>query len=89
MELMADGHGGWSTCGITSGRRGRERESWWRCREVQGAIKEKRRQYKIWQRSSSEEDREGYIESRREAKRQEARAKAIAWQEWSENLNTE
>ena len=42
------------TCRVTSGRRGRE--SWLWCRKVQGAIKEKRRQYKIWQRSRSEED---------------------------------
>ena len=34
-------------CGMTSGRRGRERETWWWSEEVRGVIEQKKRAFKV------------------------------------------
>ena len=75
-------------CGRTTGRRGRERQTWWWSDDVQAAIKEKKRSYKVWQRSSLASDKEIYLTRRRETRRCVAEAKRRAWTEWSQNLRT-
>ena len=75
-------------CGLTTGRRGRERETWWWCDEVQQKIKEKKIAYKAWQHTKTEADKEHYREKNRESKRAVARAKAAAWEGWSADLTT-
>ena len=71
---------------MTSGRRGRERETWWWNPVVQSAIQEKKVAFKVWQQSKSAMDRAIYKEKRRNAKRSVAIAKREAWQEWSEQF---
>ena len=51
-------------------------------------MKEKRRTYKIWQGTQSEEDRREYKEKARQAKRAVARAKRLAWEGWGQELNS-
>ena len=75
-------------CGMTSGRGHRERETWWWNEDVQRALEEKKKSFKLWQRTKSEEDREIYKVKKREAKRQVAQARRIVLEEWSQNLNT-
>ena len=75
-------------CGETTGRRGRERETWWWNETVQGVIKEKKSAFKRWQRSRDLEDREAYRRKKNEAKRKVREAKKEAWRQWSEALNT-
>ena len=57
-------------CGVTSGRRGRERETWWWSDAVQNVLKEKKAAFKKWQRTLEMEDREAYRRKRNEAKRE-------------------
>ena len=75
-------------CGVTSGKRGRERETWWWNESVQQAIANKKAAFKIWQRSNSSEDRELYRDKNREAKRAVALAKRQALDEWCGNLDS-
>ena len=75
-------------CGETTGRRGRERETWWWNEEVQEVIKVKKVAFKKWQRTRNEEDRVEYQLKKREAKAAVGRARKEAWRQWSENLNT-
>ena len=75
-------------CGETTGRRGRERETWWWSETVQGVIKEKKIAFKRWQRSGELQDREEYRRKKNEAKRKVREAKKEAWREWCEDLNT-
>ena len=75
-------------CGLTTGRRCRERETWWWNNSVQDIIREKRAAFKKWQRSGGDADREEYRRKSREAKRRVGEAKQEAWREWSEDLNT-
>ena len=75
-------------CGMTTGRRGRERQTWWWNEEVQVVIKEKKKAYKIWQRTKTGIDKINYQIARGEARRSVARAKKQAWIDWSSNLNT-
>ena len=79
---------GQETCGETTGKRGRERETWWWNDEVQSKIKEKKLAFKTWQRSGNVEDKELYQLKSREAKRQVAIAKKLAWKELAENVKT-
>ena len=76
------------TCGETSGRRGRERETWWWCEEVQEAIRLKKETYKAWQRSGSPEDEIIYRARKKDAKKSVAIGKEKALDKWSENLDT-
>ena len=75
-------------CGETSGRRGRERETWWWSEAVQNILREKKAAFKRWQRTGEREDREAYRRKRNEAKRVVKNAKNQAWRRWSEDLNT-
>ena len=75
-------------CGETSGRRGRERETWWWNEAVQGVLKEKKIAFKRWQRSGELQDREVYRRKRNEAKRKVREAKKEAWRQWCEDVNT-
>ena len=76
------------TCGETSGRRGRERETWWWCEEVQRAVSEKKAAYVEWQRSGTAEDEATYRARNKDAKRAVAIAKQSALDTLSENLQT-
>ena len=75
-------------CGVTTGRRGRQRETWWWNPVVQSALQEKKVAFKVWQRSRNATDRVLYREKCRNAKRSVAVAKQEAWQEWSTQLNS-
>ena len=75
-------------CGWTTGRRGRERQTWWWDDDVKEVIKQKKRAYKLWQRSRLATDKETYLTWKREARRCVSEAKKRAWTEWSENLRT-
>ena len=79
---------GEETCGITTGKRGRERETWWWNDWVQRKIKEKKVAFKRWQHTGDLEDKEVYKQKSREAKIQVAIAKQEAWQELAENVNS-
>ena len=52
-------------CGITSGKRGRERETWWWNDTVQQRLQEKKVVYKKWQQTGAEEDRETFKDWKR------------------------
>lgn len=92
--------GGWSqlkeniteagkeVCGITSGHRKKERETWWWNTVVQEAIKEKKAAYRKWQKSKVEEDKQFYQEKKRQAKREVAKAQRESWEEWSREKET-
>ena len=75
-------------CGKTTGRRQRERETWWWCEEVRQAIAEKKKAFKEWQANRTEEKKEAYKEKTRQAKRAVAVAKDAAWQEWSRDIDS-
>ena len=75
-------------CGKTTGRRQRERETWWWCEEVRQAIMEKREAFKRWQADRTVEKKEEYKEKTRQAKRAVAVAKEAAWQEWCREINS-
>ena len=75
-------------CGMTSGRRGRERETWWWSEEVRNVIGQKKRAFKVWQRTRNNTDKEVYQARKREARRCVWEAKRRMWEQWSENLNT-
>ena len=76
-------------CGVTTGRRGAEqRESWWWNDDVRRAIKAKKDAYKLWQRSGREDDKKLYKMLSKISKREVARAKSNAWEEWSVGLNS-
>ncbi len=76
-----------AVCGETSGRRQKDRETWWWNQDVQTAIQEKKKAYKSWQKSRSEEHRIEYCQKKRNAKRKVSIAKATFWEEWSVSLN--
>ena len=73
---------GKEVCGETTGRRQKDRETWWWTERVQAAIKEKKKKFKIWQRTKNERDQQMFKESRSKAKREVAIAKRIAWERW-------
>ena len=75
-------------CGLTTGKRGRERETWWWSEGVHQAISEKKAAFKTWQRSGTLQDRQIYREKNREAKRAVAHAKMEALDDWCENLDS-
>ena len=75
-------------CGETTGRRGRERETWWWNDTVQQIIKEKKAAFRKWQRSGAEVDKEVYKRKRREAQRMVGDVKKEAWSQWCQDLNT-
>ena len=75
-------------CGVTTGKRGRKRETWWWNEEVQQAIHIKKVAFKTWQRSRELQDKEVYLARKREAKRVVASAKREALDTWCENLNS-
>ena len=47
-------------CGVTSGRRGKQRETWWWCPAVQQAVKNKKAAFNTWQRSGQEVHKQIY-----------------------------
>ena len=77
------------SCGRTSGRRGKERETWWWSDTVARAIKEKKVAYKTWQRTLLLADKHLYQACNKRAKKEVAKAKEIASRMWSEDLDTE
>ena len=75
-------------CGETSGARGRERESWWWCDDVQHAIKEKKVAYKIWQNNKCQATKDSYVIKKNNARRAVSKAKRDALDVWCEDLGT-
>ena len=75
-------------CGETSGRRGRERETWWWTEAVQNVLREKKATFKRWQQTGYMEDREAYRRKRNDARRVVREEKYEAWRRWSEDLHT-
>ena len=75
-------------CGETNGNRGREKETWWLCDEVQDAIRLKKEAYKVWHGCRTTEDKSIYRARKRDAERSVVIAKQRALDEWCENLNT-
>ena len=73
-------------CGETTGRRQRDRETWWWNEEVQLAVREKKSAFKRWQSEGTEEVHKQYREKNRQAKRTVVIAKDRAWKYWSESL---
>ena len=78
---------GGEICGITSWKRGRERETWWWNVVIQQRLMEKMVAYKRCQRMGKEVDRETYKDRKRVTRREIAIAKRGAWEECSRNLN--
>jgi RNA polymerase-interacting CarD/CdnL/TRCF family regulator len=60
-------------CGHTKGRM-KHKETWWWNEEVAKAVKEKRRQLKVWKKSKSDVDRQAYSEAKRAARAEIAKA---------------
>ena len=75
-------------CGESKGKKHRERITWWWCEDVQEAIKQKKTDYKIWQRERTEITKRAYKNSSRRTKRAVAIAKNCAWTDWSQNIDT-
>ena len=73
-------------CGVTSGRRGREREAWWWNDNVQSCILEKKVAFKQWQRSGTATDKYLYNCANKRAKRAVAAAKSESWSELAESF---
>ena len=74
-------------CGITSGKRGREREAWWWNEDVQRCIKEKKIAFNQWQRSGTPADKHVYKNANKRAKRAVAASKDASWAELAESLS--
>ena len=72
-------------CGMTSGRRGRERETWGSSEEVRSVIAQKKRAFKMWQRTRNNLDKEVYNMRKRDARRGVAQVNNRAWEEWSDD----
>ena len=81
-------HVGREVCGVTSGKRGKERETWWWNVNVQQKIVEKKMAFKRWQNSGLEEDKRIYKLASKAAKKEVAIAKQDAWANEFRNLNT-
>ena len=75
-------------CGRTKGPPG-HRESWWWNEEVGKAVEEKRNYYKIWKKSTKEEDRLLYCLAKRKAKRAVYIAQADEQKVFGEMLDSE
>ena len=73
-------------CGVTSGKRGREREAWWWNEDVQRCIKEKKIAFKQWQRSGTTTDKHFYNNANKRAKRAVAASKQASWAELADSL---
>ena len=75
--------------GKTSGKRPpADKESWWWNEEVQKTIKAKKEAKKRWDASGLEYDKNSFKLANKEAKRAVARAKAQAWDQIYETLDT-
>ena len=75
-------------CGRTTGRRGKERETWWWNETVQEAIRQKKVAYKKWQKTKLEVDRMISRQKSNAAKRAVATAKRNSWELWSRDLRS-
>ena len=62
--------------GMSAGKRKKDKETWWWNEEVQESIQRKKLAKKKWDKLGDEESRQAYKETRREAKREVAKAKA-------------
>lgn len=74
--------------GETKGGQKKDRETWWWKDTVQESIKRKKEAKKKYDRTEMEEDKREYDESRRQAKREVAKAKEEAYQDLYHKLNT-
>ena len=73
-------------CGIKkTGGKNRKATAWWN-KEVQDAIREKKKLYKIWVKTKDEEDYIKYRLARRHSKKVVRTAKEMAWTQYGEKL---
>ena len=75
-------------CGVTSGRRGTQRETWWWCPSVQQAVKNKKVAFKTWQRSGQEVHKQIYRNMNRLTKKAVSTAKLNATRACCRGLST-
>ncbi|KAK3548575.1 hypothetical protein QTP70_014501, partial [Hemibagrus guttatus] len=74
--------------GVSSGRRKKDKETWWWNDEVQDSIQRKRLAKKKWDMDRTEENRQEYKELQRRVKREVSKAKQKAYDELYTRLDT-
>ncbi|KAL7867553.1 hypothetical protein SRHO_G00089370 [Serrasalmus rhombeus] len=79
---------GKNVLGVSSGQRKEDKESWWWNEEVQESIQKKKAAKKKWDNQRDEGSRQEYCEASRIAKRMVAKAKAQAYDELYERLDS-
>ena len=79
---------GRNVCGVSSGKRKCDKETWWWNPEVQLSVKEKRTAKKNWDMLRDDESKQKYKEASRKTKREVAKAKAKAYEQLYERLET-
>ncbi|XP_076920991.1 uncharacterized protein LOC143582268 [Bidens hawaiensis] len=81
------------TLGVTTGKSGRHKETWWWNEVVQEKIREKRGSFRELMRCTNEEERvglkESYKKAKREAKKAVSEAKNTAYKRMYEHLETQ
>uniref|UniRef100_H2ZTY1 Endonuclease/exonuclease/phosphatase domain-containing protein n=1 Tax=Latimeria chalumnae TaxID=7897 RepID=H2ZTY1_LATCH len=76
------------TLGISKGGRLQEKETWWWNEDVQEVTKDKKIKFKRWQKARQKEDFDEYIIVKRQTKRVVAKAKAMAYAELYQKLDS-
>ena len=71
-------------CGETTGRRQRDRETWWWNEEIQLTVREKKLAFKRWKSGGTKEAHKQYREKNKQAKRMVAIARDKAWKHWND-----
>ena len=74
--------------GMTRGGPNKDRETWWWNDTVQESIQKKKEAKKRYDHTGNEDDKRDYAESRRDAKREVAKAKEEAYSDLYHKLNT-
>ena len=74
--------------GETTGNIWRDKETWWWSENIQDNLQRKKESKKQWERTQLDEDRRVYRERNKEAKRAVAQARAEAYQEMYDNLES-
>ena len=73
---------------MSSGQRKEDKENWWWNSKVQESVQRKRLAKKRWDSERTEENRLEYKKRTREVKREVAKAKHKAYEEWYDRLDT-
>ena len=79
---------GKNVCGVSSGKRKYDKETWWWNAEVQESVNEKRNAKKNWDMLRDEKSKQRFKEANRKTKRAVAKAKAEAYEKLYERLET-